>query len=58
MEQEGQTKQEPWFPQETSGCEMQREREDSWLSVMSFRGQVRVQQGRKEVENIHCYLIL
>jgi len=37
---------------------MQREREDSWLSVMSFRGQVRVLHGRKEVENIHCYLIL
>lgn len=37
---------------------MQREREDLWLAVMSFRGQVSVLRGRMEVENIHCYLIL
>lgn len=37
---------------------MQREREDLWLAVMSFRGQVSVLHGRMEVENIHCYLIL
>lgn len=46
-----------------AGCGMQREREDSQLSVVSFRCQLgvphnngRLPSGRKKVANTQCYL--
>lgn len=46
-----------------AGCGMQREREDSQLSAVSFRCQVgiphnngRLLSGRKKVANTQCYL--